>query len=90
MKDSADFRITPGPPCPCCGVHLDGATSVGHPRRPSCGDVTICAYCFAWCTFTEALDLRLLGLAERDQLSTELRLLLADIERHLRKRPSRA
>lgn len=80
-------KLESSPPCPSCGVVLDGATPVEGVASPRAGDLTVCLYCGAPLAFTEGLGLRLVPLEELRGLNSETKRDFARLRRELARRP---
>jgi hypothetical protein len=75
----------PPMPCPACGARLEVATGTDRPRP---GDVTLCAYCWVYLSFTATLGVRPLADGEWLALPEPRRQLLTRVRDHLRQRPA--
>lgn len=68
-----DTRLEPAA-CLYCGVELDGATGIGHKRKPRPGAITICMKCghiqaFAWdLTFRELTNSEMCEMAGDERI----------------------
>jgi len=70
-------------PCPACGAQLERATGTTLPQP---GEVTMCAHCFVYLTFTPRLRLRRLSDRAWLALPPEQRRLLTRLRDRLRAR----
>ena len=62
-------RVLPAAACLDCGTSLDGASGLGHDRKPKPGDVTICFTCGHIMAFAKDLTFRPLTDAEMIEIA---------------------
>ena len=75
--DIDDARELPPFCCAVCHHHMDHVVTLGDPRMPKPGDLTICAYCLSIGVFLEDGQLRPATSKECEVVPDELRSYLA-------------
>lgn len=83
LGNSTKLEVTPH--CPECGQKLDGATAIDCEATPKPGDITMCAYCCAFLTYTDDMALRLLTELEIYALDAHAKAVLIEMRKRMNK-----